>query len=86
MSATEFLRRHGWKMGQDLWWHDRLPSAGHHIQSALLQQAQWLEAKAADYGHWIRKALPLLEKSEGLTVLAGTDIGIRMSRLLCEVP
>lgn len=47
MSATAFLRRHGWKLGQDLWWHERLPLAGHHHGSALLQQAQWLEQELA---------------------------------------
>lgn len=43
MSGTAFLRRHGWQMGRDLWWHRRLPEAGHSFATAVLQQAQWLE-------------------------------------------
>lgn len=30
-------------MGRDLWWHRRLPEAGHSFATAVLQQAQWLE-------------------------------------------
>lgn len=43
MSGTAFLRRHGWKLGSDLWWHDRLPMAGHSFGTAVLQQAMWFE-------------------------------------------
>lgn len=48
MSGEQFLRAHGWKLGRNAWWHDRLPSAGHAYGSALLQQAQWLAQDIAD--------------------------------------
>jgi membrane-bound lytic murein transglycosylase B len=43
VSGTAFLRRHGWKSGAGYWHHERLPSAAHVFESALLQQAQWQE-------------------------------------------
>lgn len=86
MSGDAFLRSHGWKMGQAHWWHDRLPGVGFHFATALLQQAQWLDLKSAQYGAWIRRAMAVMERAEGLPELAGTDAAILMSKLLCEVP
>ncbi len=48
MSGEQFLRAHGWKLGRNLWWHNRLPEQGHQFEAALLQQAQWLAADIAD--------------------------------------
>jgi membrane-bound lytic murein transglycosylase B len=42
MSGTQFLREHGWQLGRELWWHQRLPEQGHSFGTALLQAAQWL--------------------------------------------
>ncbi len=48
MSGEQFLRAHGWKQGQGLWFHDRLPLAGHTMGVAILQQAQWLALQVED--------------------------------------
>jgi len=35
---------------------------------------------------WVETATGLLQRAEGMRELAGTDVGIRMSKLLCEGP
>lgn len=77
MSGEAFLRAHGWKLGRELWWHRRLPDAGHDMGAAILQQAQWL----AD---WNERARVLMLRAEMMPAMAGTDVGIKMSILLVK--
>jgi len=77
VSASQFLRAHGWKARGYGWEHRRMPDAIHETSAALLQQAQWL----AD---WNRRARELMDQLEEHVCMAGTDEGVRMSILLCE--
>lgn len=43
MSASDFLRRHGWQMRANHWEHPKFPDVLHHVEQALLQQGEWLE-------------------------------------------
>lgn len=56
MSGEQFLRAHGWKLGQNLWWHQRMGwDIGHEYGTALLQQAQWLAQDLADIRERVEK-------------------------------
>lgn len=59
MSASAFLRVHGWKMRRGGWEHPRLPDANHDVGSALLQQAIWLHYELED----TRGALAVLQQA-----------------------
>jgi hypothetical protein len=46
MSASDFLRRHGWQMRANHWEHPKFPDILHSFQSALLQTGMWLEQES----------------------------------------
>ena len=50
MSASQFLRGHGWRMRGGGYEHPRLPDVVNDPEVALLQQARWLELGAHEGG------------------------------------
>jgi hypothetical protein len=66
MSASDFLRRHGWQMRANHWEHPRFPDVLHHVQSALLQTGMWLEREEmTDAAKLVLKLAPDVAASFG---------------------
>ena len=93
MSGEQFLRAHGWKLGRNLWWHDRLPEQGHQFEVALLRQAQWLAADVPTSEErdvleamklvpvtWLEMAVGSSQITRGLAPLAAAELARRAAK------